>query len=148
MNSPVRQLPVDHAAPLVMAVNTGQPVDSQWETSMKLDERSEDIPQVPTLWIPQPIGSPRVSSSLERPISSLDYTQNYQANIFNRVLQDLYTSLASFPTFNGWRGMAISLDSTLRSHRLRLQNCKIARLQGNTSLMLSGCGTDPGRCLP
>ena len=46
-------------------------------------------PQVPTLWIPQPIGSPRVSSSLERPISSLDYTQNYQANIFNWALQDL-----------------------------------------------------------
>ena len=30
------ELPVDHAAPLVMAV------DSQWETSMKLDEEQED----------------------------------------------------------------------------------------------------------
>ena len=79
------ELPVDPTAPLVMAVNTGQPVDSQWETSMKLDEESEDIPQIPILWIPQPISSLWVSTSLERSISSLDY----QANIFNRVLQDL-----------------------------------------------------------
>ena len=49
------ELPVDPATPPVMAVNTGQPVDFQWETSMELDEE----PEVPTLWIPEPIGSPR-----------------------------------------------------------------------------------------
>ena len=80
------ELPVDPAAPLVMAVNTGQPVDSQWETFMKLDEEPEDAHGLPPSGFLNP-------ASLERPISSLDYAQNYQANIFKQVLQALrYTS--------------------------------------------------------
>ena len=73
------------------------------------------------------------------------------ANICNRVFQVIgrlrYQLLPPFPTFNGRRGMAISLDSTLRSHRPRAQSCKKSRLQGNTSLMRR-CRTAPGRYLP
>ena len=42
-------------------------------------------PRVPTLWIPQPIGSPRVSASLERPISSLDTVMACCLSISPRV---------------------------------------------------------------
>ena len=46
----ISELPVDHATPLVMAVNTGQQVDSRGETSMELDEEPLDSS---THWLSQ-----------------------------------------------------------------------------------------------
>ena len=52
------ELPVDSATPLVMAVNTGQPVNSQWETSMKLDEEPEDTHGFPPSGFLNPLALP------------------------------------------------------------------------------------------
>ena len=55
------ELAVDPAGPLVMAVNTGQPVDSQWETSMKLDEEPEDTHGFPPSGFLNPLALPELS---------------------------------------------------------------------------------------
>ena len=59
------ELAVDPAGPLVMAVNTGQPVDSQWETFMKLDEEPEDTHGFPPSGFLNPLALPEFQVHLK-----------------------------------------------------------------------------------
>ena len=139
------ELPVDPAAPLVMPVNTGQPMDSQRETPMKLDV-PEDTHGFPPSGLLNPLALPGFLLHL-RGISLLWTIPRTIRQIY--LIEMQVTARISHLQWMERDGYIARLHTQIL--RPRPQNCQIARLQGNTYLMrrwFSGCGTAPCKLGP